>query len=154
MHLRVICIGSRMPPWIKTGFEEYARRMPQEMPLSLHEIPAPKHRGDGRKSQQLEAERLLKLIQTGDYVIALDERGESMSSAGLAKEMSFWRSAGRNVVFVVGGADGLADSVLTRADRRLSLSALTYPHYMVRVILAEALYRAWSIVSGYPYHRE
>ena len=154
MKLQVLSVGNRCPGWIRQGFDEYAKRMPKEMPLSLTEIAAPKHHQDSSKIDELEAKKILQKIQPDDWVVALDERGRHSSSPALASELERWRELGKDVVFVIGGANGLASEVLERANQRLSLSALTFPHYVVRVLIAETLYRAWSISIGHPYHRQ
>jgi len=154
MRLRILSVGTKPPAWVRDGFTAYARRLPPEMPLQLVEIPAPKHRGDTQAFVNDEGARMLAQIDPQDRVIALEDSGVTVSSAQLAAKMDNWRMQGQNVVFLVGGSDGLSAAVRDRAEERLSLSALTFPHYMVRVVLAEALYRAWSICVGHPYHRE
>ena len=154
MKLQVLSVGNRCPGWIRQGFDEYAKRMPKEMPLSLTEIAAPKHHQDSSKIDELEAKKILQKIQPADWVVALDERGRRSSSPALAGELERWRELRKDVVFVIGGANGLASEVLERANQQLSLSALTFPHYLVRVLIAETLYRAWSISIGHPYHRQ
>lgn len=154
MKLRVISVGNKCPGWIRQGFDEYAKRMPKEMPLSLTEIAAPKHHQDSSKVNELEARKILEKIQPTDWVVALDETGRQLSSPALAGELERWRELGKDIVFVIGGANGLASEVLERANQQLSLSALTFPHYVVRVLIAETLYRAWSISIGHPYHRQ
>ena len=129
-----------MPAWIDEGYNEYARRMPPEIRL---ELVALKPGAD-----------LLAAIPRGATVIALDERGKAISSQGLSVMLSGWMQDGSHPVFVIGGADGLDAALKERADKLVSLSALTFPHAMVRVLLAEQLYRAWSILARHPYHRE
>ncbi|MEC7078054.1 MAG: 23S rRNA (pseudouridine(1915)-N(3))-methyltransferase RlmH, partial [Pseudomonadota bacterium] len=109
---------------------------------------------DSSKINELEAKKILEKIHSSDWVIALDERGRHYSSPAIAKELEGWRELGKDVVFIVGGANGLAPELLERADQQLSLSSLTFPHYLVRVLIAETLYRAWSISIGHPYHRQ
>ena len=145
-----------MPEWVDAGFAEYSRRMPAECALELKEIE-PGRRSKSRspeRAQAEEAERLLNAIPADALVIALDERGKSLTSQKLATQMQGWLQEGRNVALLVGGADGLTDSCRQRADWLWSLSTLTLPHGMVRVLLAEQLYRAWTILQGHPYHRE
>ena len=154
MKLRVISVGNKCPEWIRQGFDEYAKRMPTEMPLSLTEIAAPKHHQDSSKVNELEAKKILEKIHSTDWLVALDETGRHLSSPALAGELERWRELGKDVVFVIGGANGLASQVRERANQQLSLSALTFPHYVVRVLIAETLYRAWSISIGHPYHRQ
>lgn len=153
MKLRLLSVGTKSPAWVRDGFDEYARRMPKEMPLELVEIGAPKHRGNAEKFVQAEGAKMAAQIHANDWVVALAENGRQVSSVQLAEKIDGWRMMGRDVTFLVGGSDGLDEGVLNRADEHLSLSALTLPHYMVRVIVAEALYRAWSIGAGHPYHR-
>jgi 23S rRNA (pseudouridine1915-N3)-methyltransferase len=154
MKLRVISIGSKCPGWIRLGFDEYAKRLPREMPLSLVEVSAPRHHQDSAKVAEYEAKKISEKITPSDWVIAMDEAGRQMDSKGVSLELNRWRDMGKDVVFLIGGANGLSPELLGRADQRLSLSALTFPHYMVRVLLAESLYRAWTISIGHPYHRE
>ncbi len=156
MRLHLLCVGSRQPAWINQGFETYARRMPRECSLHLVEIAA-RHRGktaDLRRALDKESERLMRAIPEGALVVALDAAGESWSTQQLADQLDDWRQGYQNVALLVGGAEGLAPACLERAHRRWSLSALTLPHGLARVIAAEQLYRAWTILSGHPYHRE
>lgn len=144
-----------MPGWVEAGYAEYAKRLAGECSLQLVEID-PGHRGKGANLEQVrrdEGERLLKAVPKGALVIALDERGEVWDTARLSGELAGWLAGGRDAALLVGGADGLATECLQRAERSWSLSALTFPHPLVRVILAEQLYRAWSLVKGHPYHR-
>ncbi|MCP1727694.1 23S rRNA (pseudouridine1915-N3)-methyltransferase [Natronospira proteinivora] len=155
MRLRLLAVGQRLPAWINDGFSEYARRLPHECRLTLQEIQ-PAKRNSGRTADRLKAEegeRILKALGNDEALIALDVGGKSPTTEKLADWLGDWLMEGRDVSFTVGGADGLSPEVLARADRRWSLSPLTLPHGLVRVILAEQLYRAWSIRSGHPYHR-
>ena len=136
-----------MPAWIQEGFHEYARRMPPEIRVELVELKPDKTRAD-------EAKRMLAAVPDGATVLALDERGKAVSTQGLSVMLSEWMRDGSHPVFAIGGADGLGDEVRERADKLLSLSALTLPHQHVRVVLAEQLYRAWTILARHPYHRE
>jgi len=129
-----------MPAWIQEGFNEYAKRMPPEIRLVLVEL---KPGAD-----------ILDAVPKGGSIIALDERGKSVTSQGLSVMLSGWMQDGSHPVFVIGGAEGLDPAVKDKADKMVSLSALTLPHAMVRVVLAEQLYRAWSILARHPYHRE
>lgn len=143
-----------MPHWIATGFEEYAIRMPREAAVELREVKPEKN--DGRSAAQrlvVEAARIRAVLPPGCRVVAMDERGEQWTTAGLAESIAGWMRDGRDVAFVVGGADGLDGTIRASADRVLALSALTLPHGLVRVILAEQLYRAVSLIKGHPYHR-
>jgi 23S rRNA (pseudouridine1915-N3)-methyltransferase len=155
MHLRLLCVGARQPAWINQGFETYARRMPRGCSLVLVEVPA-RHRGkssDIKRAVDKEGERLIQSIPEGALVIALDAGGEHWTTEQLAQQLEEWRRDHRNVVLLIGGAEGLAPACLERAHRRWSLSALTLPHGLARVLVAEQLYRAWTILSGHPYHR-
>lgn len=153
MHL--LAIGRKMPSWVDQGFHVYAGRMPPEMPLLLRELPSG-DRGKGAnpaRAREVESERLLQALPAEAEVICLDQRGREQPTDELAACLSDWRQDGRDRAFLVGGPDGLAESCLARADARWSLSRMTLPHMLVRVLLAEQLYRAWTIVSGHPYHR-
>lgn len=155
MKIRLLTVGTRQPAWVKEGYEAYAKRMPRETTLVLEEVPAPARRGfEPARWIGAEGVALLKAVRKDDRVIALDERGRGMTSLALAEEMARWRDDGRDVVLLVGGADGLAPECLARAEWRWSLSAGTLPHGLVRVVVAEQIYRAWSLLSGHPYHRE
>ena len=156
MRVAILSIGHKIPGWIQEGFHEYARRMPPEVRVELVEVK-PEERGAGRsveKARALEGERILAAIPEGATVLALDERGKGFSTQALSVMLSEWMRDGTHPVFVIGGADGLDEAVKTRADKLLSLSALTLPHALVRVVLAEQLYRAWTILARHPYHRE
>ena len=154
MKLRLVAIGTRLPDWTGAGFTDYARRLPREMPLELVEVPAAARRGQPlSRLLEDEAKRLLAKVGGADWVVALDVQGRTINTEKLAGKLDNWRMLGSDVTFLIGGADGLAQSCLTRADERLSLSALTFPHGLVRVVLAEQLYRAWTLLTGHPYHR-
>jgi 23S rRNA (pseudouridine1915-N3)-methyltransferase len=156
MRVSIISVGHKMPAWIQTGFKEYVKRLPPEIKVELTELK-PEERNSGKtidKATALEGERILAAIAEGATVLALDEKGRSVSTPGLSVMLSGWMRDATHPVFVIGGADGLSDAVRERADKLLSLSALTLPHGMVRVVLAEQIYRAWSILANHPYHRE
>ena len=154
--MTILSVGHRMPAWIQDGFHEYARRMPPEVKVELVELK-PEERGAGKAAERamaLEGERLLAAVPAGGTLLALDERGRSVSTQGLSVMLSEWMRDATHPVFAIGGADGLADAVKQKAAKLVSLSALTLPHGLVRVVLAEQLYRAWSILARHPYHRE
>jgi len=153
MKLRILAVGNKAPSWIKDGYAEFAKRFPPDMKLELCEIAPSKHRGDPQKFKADEASRIEARIGKGDWLVALDEGGRTTTSVELGAKMDQWRIQPGNVAFLIGGSDGLAPELLQRANERLSLSALTLPHYLVRVVLAEALYRAFSISMNHPYHR-
>ncbi len=148
MKIRLIAVGDKPRSWVTEAFDDYARRLPRELSLDLVQIPTAKART--RASQ---GERALKAVDRQDWVVALDETGRSCDSADLAAKLDGWRNEGRTVALLVGGADGLDAKVLARANEVVALSNLTFPHELVRVIVAEQLYRAWTILSGHPYHR-
>lgn len=156
MRVTIVSVGHRMPAWIQEGFHEYARRMPPEIRVELVELK-PEERGAAKsadKAKAAEGARILAAVPSGATVLALDERGKSVSTQGLSVMLSGWMRDGSHALFVIGGADGLDAAVKERADKLVSLSALTLPHGLVRVLLAEQLYRAWSILARHPYHRE
>ncbi len=157
MKLAILAIGHRMPTWVNAAFEEYAKRLPREMPLQLKELkPAQRSSaaGDTARWLQTEAERINAALPQGALRVALDEHGRSFPTRALADHLQRWRNDGRDIAFIIGGADGLDDSVKSRADLLWSLSPLTLPHGLVRVVLAEQLYRASSLIAGHPYHRD
>lgn len=154
MKLRVIAVGTRPPEWVSAAFADYARRLPREMPLELVQVSPASHKNAGPEQARVqEGRRLLGQVGERDWVVALDEGGRSASTRELAQQMDHWRMQGRDVTFLIGGAEGLATACRARADQVLSLSALTLPHALVRVVLAEQLYRAWTVLTGHPYHR-
>ena len=144
-----------MPAWIQQGFAEYAQRMPRECKLELLEIPLGK-RARGipvERAMESEGERMLSAIKPGDRVVALEVKGKSFTTEVLAGHLESWMGEGGDVCLLVGGPDGLAPPCIERADMSWSLSRLTLPHGLVRVLLAEQLYRAWTVTKGHPYHR-
>ena len=154
MKIRLLCVGTKQPGWVKEGYETYAKRLPKETALVLDELPAPTRKGsDPARWIADEGTAMLARVRQDEHVIALDERGRHLSTTELAEEMARWRSDGRDVVLLVGGADGLAADCQARAEWRWSLSAGTLAHGLVRVVIAEQLYRAWSLLTGHPYHR-
>ena len=155
MHARLIAVGERMPGWVAAGFVEYRKRLSRELPLELVEIK-PGHRGKGAddvRAMQDEGAAILAMVTRDTHVVALDGGGKSWSSAALAEQLALWRMAGRDLAFLIGGPDGHAHDVLARADQVWSLGPLTMPHMLVRLLLAEQLYRATTILAGHPYHR-
>ena len=155
MQIHIIAIGDRMPEWVEDGYQEYAKRMPRECRLVLHEISAGR-RGKGANLARLmeqEGARLLAAIPAGAKVIALDRAGKQLDTAALAVEIEKSMAQGTPLALLVGGPEGLAPACLQRADERWGLSKLTLAHPVVRVVLAEQLYRAWSIIKHLPYHR-
>jgi len=155
MRFRVVAIGQRMPSWVVSGWAEYARRFPPGLSLELKEVPAVRRsrNADVGAVCRREGEALLAAVSSDSHVIALDENGSQWSTRELSLEMAGWMQAGREVSFLIGGPDGLSGPCLQRAGERWSLSRLTLPHTLVRVVLAEQLYRAWSVTQNHPYHR-
>jgi 23S rRNA (pseudouridine1915-N3)-methyltransferase len=153
MRARIVAIGERMPAWVAEGFDEYRKRLSRELPLELIEIKPPARGRDLKRAMAEEGEALLAAVPREAQVIALDGRGSAWSSEQLAEQLKRWRMDGRDLAFLIGGADGHADAVLQRADQRWSLGPLTLPHMLVRLVVAEQLYRAAMIVAGHPYHR-
>lgn len=144
-----------MPGWVTEGFTEYARRLKARLPLELVEIPAGRRgSGDVQRAMSEEGRRLLNALRPQDHVVALDERGKSRSSVELSRWLAERLQAGSDLCFLIGGADGFAPEVLERAQERWSLSPLTLPHALVRVVFAEQIYRAVTLLDGHPYHRE
>lgn len=151
-----MAVGTRMPAWVTEGFQEFARRMPRELPLELIEVRA-EPRAEGKPLPALmaaEARRLRAALPARCRRIALDERGDEITTRTLAARIESWMTQGDDVAFLVGGADGLDPAFRDEAQERIRISGLTLPHALVRVILAEALYRATSLLRGHPYHRE
>jgi 23S rRNA (pseudouridine1915-N3)-methyltransferase len=154
VKLRLLAVGSRVPDWVEEGFDEYASRLPRENALELETVPASRRRAEKERALAEEGERLLSRLRPRDVVVVLDETGSAWTTAELSARMQSWRQSGRDVALLVGGPDGLHSRCLERADERWSLSALTLPHSMVRVLVAEQMYRAWTLIAGHPYHRE
>lgn len=155
MRIQVIAVGTRLPQWQQQGFQEYARRLPRECAVQLTEIPAAARAKSKPTKQaiQKESERMLAAVHKSDYVVALDQPGAQYSSEDLSGLLATWLAQGRHLALLIGGADGLSEACRSRAELRWSLSELTLPHGLVRVMVAEQIYRAWSMLQGHPYHR-
>lgn len=155
MQLTIVAVGHKMPAWISKGFDEYAKRMPPELRLHLKEIKPVERSGSktAATAMALERERIEAALPKGSRRIVLDEHGDDLTTVQLSRHLLKWQQDGQDVTFVIGGADGLDPQLKAGADLRIRLSSLTLPHGMVRVILAEQLYRAWSITQNHPYHR-
>jgi len=156
MRINVLAVGTRMPAWIEAGATNYTKRLPRHLDLKFTEIPAAA-RTSGSTTEKIitkEGDALLKAARDTDYVIALDERGTGWSSRELANELQTWMNEYSRVALLIGGADGLDPRCLAAAQQTWSLSPLTLPHPLVRVVLAEQIYRAWTLLQGHPYHRE
>jgi 23S rRNA (pseudouridine1915-N3)-methyltransferase len=155
MQLIIAAVGHKMPAWIEAGFQEYAKRMPPECRLVLKEIK-PADRSSSRSAETVmaqERQRIEAALPKGGHVIALDEYGRDLTTVQLSQHLTLWQQRGGDVTFVIGGADGLDADFKKNADMLLRVSSLTLPHGMVRVLLAEQLYRAWTITRNHPYHR-
>lgn len=155
MKVRLIAIGERMPDWVQAGVGEYVKRLNDDIRLEVVEVSAGKRtkNSDLARIREAEGERMLAALRSDDRVIALDVRGKSLSTEMLAEELRRTLPEGRDIALLVGGPEGLADCALTRARERWSLSALTLPHPLVRIVVAEQVYRGWSLLRGHPYHR-
>ncbi|MGM0593302.1 MAG: 23S rRNA (pseudouridine(1915)-N(3))-methyltransferase RlmH [Pseudomonadota bacterium] len=155
MRLHLIAVGQRMPGWVEQGYDEYARRLPPECSLKLHEIPAGKRgkNADIVRLTRQEGERMQAVIPKGARVVGLEVKGRAWTTEQLSERLERWMSEGRDVALLVGGPEGLEPGLSARADEQWSLSPLTLPHPLVRIVVAEQLYRAWSIIKGHPYHR-
>jgi len=155
MLIHLIAVGSRMPGWVQEGFNEYARRMPPESKIKLVEIAAGKRgkNSDVKRLTQQEGEKMLAAIPKSAKVVALDVLGEALSTQELAQELKAWQGSGQDIAILIGGPEGLAEVCLKQARQKISLSQLTLPHPLVRVVVAEQLYRASTILKGHPYHR-
>ena len=154
MNLRLIAAGTRMPSWVEDGYNDYAKRLGQDYKLELIEIPlGQRSGGDTARATAKEGERMLAALNHNPYVVALQVGGKPFSTEQLAQFLQARARDARPVAFCIGGPEGLAPEVDARADLRWSISALTLPHALVRVIVAEALYRAVMVIKGHPYHR-
>ena len=157
MRITVLAVGGKMPAWVGEGVAEYSKRLPRELRLDWADIPLAqrsKKNADTAALREKEGDLILKAIPVGDRVVALDVRGKAWSTEQLAGQLGNWQMEAINVSLLIGGPDGLSPSCLERADSLWSLSALTLPHPLGRVLLAEQIYRAWTITVNHPYHRE
>lgn len=155
MRIRLIAVGTKMPTWVNEGFEEYRKRLNQDVTVELVEIPAGKRgkNADIDRITEREGELMLAAIHPSDYVIALDVQGQRLSTEKLSQQLEKRLQQGNHVALLIGGPEGLAPQCRSKARESWSLSDLTLPHPLVRVLIAEQLYRAWSILKGHPYHR-
>lgn len=153
--LKLITVGDNMPNWVETAYTDYAKRLPNEFNLELIEIKAEKRSKNSDLPRLLhkEGEKMLAAISSHDKVIALDEQGKCWNTIQLSEQLQTWHEENLSISFLIGGADGLAPACKQRATFTWSLSALTFPHPMVRIIVAEQIYRAWTILTHHPYHR-
>lgn len=155
MHIRLIAVGDRQPSWVDDAFENYSARLPQQWKFRIDSIATvrrPKNES-AESARRLEGERILAKIRAYEQAVLLDERGKHLTSQALAARLAAWQTDGRDLCFIIGGPDGVSTACRERADFVLALSSLTLPHGLARVVLAEQLYRAWTMQSGHPYHR-
>lgn len=155
MHIRLLAVGDRQPSWVDEAFARYSERFPREWKFRLDTIATVRRNKNDKseRAKNAEGEQILDKLNPQEQVVLLDERGKQFTSRLLAEKLADWQGMGRDLCFVIGGPDGVNDACRQRADATWSLSQLTLPHGLARVILAEALYRAWSLQSGHPYHR-
>lgn len=156
MHIRLLAVGDRQPAWVDDAVAVYAKRFPREWSFRLDAMPTVRRqRNDkSRKAVEAEGEQILARLDRAELVVLLDERGRQLDSKGLAAKLGDWQNDGRDLCFIIGGPDGVSENCRQRADFTWSLSPLTLPHGLARVLLAEQLYRAHTLQSGHPYHRE
>ena len=156
MKLTIIAVGQKMPAWAQTAFDDYAKRFPPELPLNCKTVKTEPRAGGKTAEQAMPAERtrIEAAIPKNAHMVALDERGTSLTTKALADKLRAWQQMGDDVALLIGGPDGLHPQLRQAAHERIRLSDLTLPHAMARVLLAEQLYRAWSVNAGHPYHRE
>jgi 23S rRNA (pseudouridine1915-N3)-methyltransferase len=155
LKIQLIAVGTKMPSWIEKGYQEYAKRLPASCALVLTEIPS-QFRGKNVDVARLlrdEGQRMLQAVPKGARVVALDPRGKSHTTESLAVQLESWMNGGSDIALLVGGPEGLAPECLAAAQQKWSLSKLTFPHPLVRIVVAESLYRAWSVMTNHPYHR-
>ncbi len=155
MRIRIIAVGTKMPDWVEQGYAEYAKRMPRECVVEMVELPLAQRtkNTDIAKAMEKEGESMLAMIGKGEQVIVLDVKGKSWSTEQLAENMASWKMSGSNYCLLIGGPDGLAPACLEMASAKWSLSALTLPHPLVRILVIEQLYRACTILQNHPYHK-
>ncbi|OEF10023.1 23S rRNA (pseudouridine(1915)-N(3))-methyltransferase RlmH [Aliivibrio logei] len=156
MKLQLIAVGTKMPKWVEEGYKEYSRRFPKDMPLELIEITAGKRgkNADIARILQKEGEAMLATVPKGNRIVTLDIPGKPWNTEQLAEQLEVWKLDARDVSILIGGPEGLSPACKAAAEQSWSLSPLTLPHPLVRVVMAESLYRAWSITANHPYHRE
>jgi 23S rRNA (pseudouridine1915-N3)-methyltransferase len=156
MQIDLIAVGKRMPSWIESGFKEYAKRLPKNINFKLIEInPAIRSKNNIAENFKLkEEENINAALAPNSIIIALDEHGKSISSQSLADKLQTWNDENQHISLIIGGADGLSDAIKNKANQLWSLSEMTLPHGLVRVMIIEQLYRAWTITQNHPYHRE
>jgi len=155
MRINFICMGQKMPTWVQQGYQEYAKRLPNQCELNLIEISLTRRskNADIPRIQQEEGKRMLAQVGNGSLIIALDERGKTWNTTQLSQQLDNWMHNYSQVALLVGGPEGLAPECVQKAQQKWSLSTLTLPHPLVRVVVAEQIYRAWTLLNNHPYHR-
>jgi 23S rRNA (pseudouridine1915-N3)-methyltransferase len=155
VHIRLITIGARQPPWVDAAYDEFALRLPRQWQFRLDAIATAKRPkgSDERVARGTEGQKILEKLKYADFAVLLDERGKQFTSCEFADVLNRWQKLGQDIVFIIGGPDGVSPEVRERANLVWSLSRLTLPHGLARILLVEQLYRAWSISAGHPYHR-
>ncbi len=153
--LTLITVGTKMPSWVSQGYEDYSRRLPKELAPRLVELPLSMRTKSNNveKVKQEEGTKILSAIKNGHHVVALDVKGKSIATEELANKLESWKMNAKQVAILVGGPDGLSQECLNRANEKWSLSAMTLPHPIVRIVIIEQLYRAWTITQNHPYHK-
>ena len=156
MVIHFITVGQKMPKWVQDGYAEYAKRLPKSCAIKLVELPMAQRgkTGSADKYKAEEAKKILNAIPKGAQLIVLDEHGQQVTTKGLADKLEDWLASGQDVALVVGGPDGLEQSLIEQAKWKWGLSKLTMPHPMVRILVVEQIYRAYSVINNHPYHRE
>jgi 23S rRNA (pseudouridine1915-N3)-methyltransferase len=154
MHIRLLAVGDRQPSWVDAAFDSYAARVPRNWQFRLDALATAKRAGNAAAARDAESQRILDKTRPAEFVVLLDEQGRQLTSRDLADKLEEWQTVGQDLVFVIGGPDGVAQSVRERSNFTWSLSRLTLPHGLARVLFAEQLYRAWSLTTGHPYHRD
>lgn len=156
MRIQIIAVGQKMPSWITAGCEQFLARFPPDLPVEIIEIPAGKRgkNADIKRLTEQEGDTMLAAIGKGNKIVTLEVTGKPYSTPQLAQRLEKWQMDGRDISLLIGGPEGLAPKCIALADEKWSLSNLTLPHPMVRVVVLESLYRAWSITVNHPYHRE
>ena len=156
MHIRLIAVGDRQPAWVDDAFGAYTTRFPREWGFRFDVLPTARRAKNDKssKARDLEVRQILEKVKSNELLVLLDEKGRQFTSKALSERLASWQSDGRDLCFVIGGPDGVSPSCRERADLTWSLSDLTLPHGLARVLFAEQMYRAWALQSGHPYHRE
>lgn len=155
MKINLICVGKKMPAWVNQGYEEYAKRLNKDCQLNLIEVDAAKRSktASPKKYKSEEAKKIRSVLPKGSYLVSLDVQGKQPSTEKLAEKIDQWMHLGRDVSILIGGPDGIDDELLSESNEKISLSHLTFPHPLVRIVLSEQIYRAWSLLNNHPYHR-